>query len=196
MHKSEFLSDQVTQVISELVDPQKILEYESWTKGINTAARTFEGFSGVDVIRPRDHAYPEYVVIVKFDNYSNFRAWITSDIYREWIEKSRDLISVRSQQQMPSGMELWFTLPGEQRLTPRIDSPPYWKKVVMGILSVFPLILGCNILLEPLAAQMHPLLYLLVSVAIVSMLLTWPVMPWLTRILTGWLYPSVKPGEP
>jgi antibiotic biosynthesis monooxygenase (ABM) superfamily enzyme len=181
--------DPITLVISEVVDPNRIQAYEAWTRGINQAASQFEGFLGVEIIRPRDHDYPEYVVVVKFDHYANFRRWITSSTYKDWMAQSRDFIAVRSHQELPSGLELWFTLP---KATPRkLPQPAYYKKVVLGILAVYPLILLANMLLNPFLKGLPPLVGLLISVTFVSALLTYPVMPWLTRILSSWLYPPL-----
>lgn len=177
----------ITWVISEVVEPSRIPEYEAWTKGINQAARQFEGFLGVDIIRPRDHAYPEYVVIVKFNNYVNLRTWITSVTYRKWMEQSHKFIAERSHQQLPNGIELWFSLPKGTRQ--KLSQPAYYKKVILGILAVYPLILLSDLLLGSFLKELPPLLGLLISVTFVSALLTYPAMPWLTRILSFWLYP-------
>ncbi|NJP11015.1 MAG: antibiotic biosynthesis monooxygenase [Leptolyngbyaceae cyanobacterium RU_5_1] len=179
----------ITLVISEIVEPHRIQDYESWSKGINHAASQFEGFLGVDVIRPRDHAYPEYVVIVKFDNYPHLRNWQASPIYQEWMEKARDLVVDRSRQQC-SGIELWFTLP--KNASQKLSQPAYYKKVVLGVLAVYPLILVADTLLVPFLKGLPPRLGLLISVTFVSALLTHPVMPWLTDLLGFWLYPSVS----
>ncbi|PSR12148.1 antibiotic biosynthesis monooxygenase, partial [filamentous cyanobacterium CCP3] len=123
-------SGPVTLVISELVDPDKMAAYEAWTKGINRDARQFEGFLGVEVIRPRDHEHPEYVVIVKFATYECLRRWLISPVYRHWMDQSYGLIAARSQQQLPSGLELWFTLPQAQsEMRSPLPSPPYYKQV-------------------------------------------------------------------
>lgn len=183
-------SDPITIVISEVVEPDRIPEYEAWTKGINQAAQQFEGFLGVEVIRPRDHVYPEYVVIVKFDHYVHCRNWLTSDTYRTWMEKAPELVSARSHQQLPSGLELWFTLPENPRKpTPQ---PAYYKQVIVGVLGVYPLILVANALLGPFLKGLPPLLGLLISVIFVSALLTYPVLPGLTKLLNFWLYPSAS----
>jgi uncharacterized protein len=181
----------ITLVISEVVEPSQLQAYEAWTKGFNQAAMQFEGFLEVEVIRPRDHEHPEYVVIVKFDTYDHLRSWLTSPLYRTWMDRSYGLIAARSQQELPGGLELWFTLPepgqGTRRAPPQ---PPYYKKVVIGVLAVYPLILLSNWLLGPLLADLPALLALLISVAFVSALLTYPVMPGLSRALRFWLYPK------
>lgn len=185
--------DPVTLVISEVIEPSRIEEYEAWTKGINQDAKRFEGFLGVDVIRPRDHGYPEYVVIVKFDTYVHLRNWLASPTYYAWMEKSYGLIAARTHQQLPSGMELWFTLPAARtakHAQAAHAQPDYYKKVVLGVLAVYPLILLANATIGPLLKGLPFLLSLLVSVTFVSALLTYPVMPWLTKVLEPWLYSS------
>lgn len=189
MEKQYASSDPVTLVISEVVAPSQLAAYEAWTKGINQDAKQFEGFVGVDVIRPRDHAHPEYVVIVKFETYDHLRRWLLSPTYRNWMDQSYGMIAARSQQQLPDGLELWFTLP-QLRSDLRSPQPPYYKKVILGVLAVYPLILLANGLLDPFLGSLPPSLGLLVSVVFVSALLTYPVMPWLSKGLGFWLYPQ------
>ncbi len=190
MQTSQQYSGPITLVISEIVEPHRMQEYEAWTRGINQAAQQFTGFLGVETIRPRDHAHPEYVVIVRFDNYDNFKAWSKSSTYRNWIERSRHLVTARSRQQLPSGVEVWFSLP--QNSSQNSQHPAYYKKVILGVLAVYPLILLSNALLGPVTNEWPPLLGLLVSCVFVSALLTYPVMPWLTKMLNFWLYPSAS----
>lgn len=177
-----------TLVISEVVEPSQIQAYEAWSKGFNQAAQQFAGFLGVDVIRPHDHAHPEYVVIVKFDSYAHFRHWRTSPTFQQWVEQGRGLVVDRSQQQL-GGVEMWFTLPPNAANT--LPEPAYYKKVVLDVLAVYPLILLADVLLGQFLKPLPPLIGLLISVTFVSALLTYPVMPWLTRLLGFWLYPSL-----
>ncbi|MEM7772558.1 MAG: antibiotic biosynthesis monooxygenase [Cyanobacteria bacterium P01_E01_bin.6] len=190
MPKSYLPSEPVTVVISEVVDPDRLDEYEAWTIGINQASQQFEGFMAVEVLRPRDNAHSEYVVIVRFDSYEHLRTWVNSPEYRYWIDQSRGLISRRSFRHMTSGLEIWFS-PPISLLTQSPAQPPYYKKVVLGILAVYPLILLSNTLLGRLLESLPSQIGLLLSVTFVSALLTYPVMPMLTRLLDFWLYPSV-----
>ncbi|ELS30847.1 MULTISPECIES: antibiotic biosynthesis monooxygenase [Pseudanabaena] len=182
-------SDPITLVISEVVEPNLIEEYEAWTKGINQDAQQFEGFMGVEVIRPRNQQYPEYVFIVKFDNYDHYKNWLASDIYQAWMQDSQKFISKRSQQHQSKGLELWFTLPKSTLGNP---SPAYYKQVIVGTITVYPLILLANLILNPFLQGLPSILGLFISVIFVSALLTYPVMPWLTKILNFWLYPSTN----
>ncbi|MFM7885202.1 MAG: antibiotic biosynthesis monooxygenase, partial [Pseudanabaena sp.] len=189
MQTSGQQSDPITLVISEVVEPSRLDEYEAWTKGINQAAQQFVGFIGVDVIRPRVYQYPEYVLIVKFDNYEHYKDWLTSPIYHNWMLKSKKFIAKRSQQYLPSGLELWFTLP-KSALLAISPQPAYYKQVIVGVLTVYPLILLAKLFLNPLLQGLPDLLSLFITVIFVSALLTYPVMPCLTQILSFWLYSS------
>jgi antibiotic biosynthesis monooxygenase (ABM) superfamily enzyme len=181
-------SDPITLVISEVVESHLIEEYETWTKGINQSAQQFEGFMGVEIIRPRDHQYPEYVVIVKFDNYAHCKNWLASPVYQQWMQRSEEFISKRSQQHQQNGLELWFSLPKSKSVNPK--EPPYYKQVIIGVITVYPLILLSNLLVAPLLQGLPALLSLLISVTFISALLSYPVMPYITKVLAFWLYPS------
>ncbi|TYQ25964.1 antibiotic biosynthesis monooxygenase [Pseudanabaena sp. UWO311] len=181
-------SDPITLVISEVVESHLIEEYETWTKGINQSAQQFEGFMGVEIIRPRDHQYPEYVVIVKFDNYAHCKNWLASPVYQQWMQRSEEFISNRSQQHQQNGLEIWFSLPKSKSVNPK--EPPYYKQVIIGVITVYPLILLSNLLVAPLLQGLPALLSLLISVTFISALLSYPVMPYITKILAFWLYPS------
>ncbi|WP_271253798.1 antibiotic biosynthesis monooxygenase [Pseudanabaena sp. Chao 1811] len=183
-------SDPITLVISEVVEPNRIEEYEAWTKEVNQAAQQFAGFIGVDVIRPRDHQYPEYVVIVKFDNYEHCKDWLTSSVYQNWMRKSKEFIAKRSQQHLPNGLELWFNLPKSS--LPNPPQPAYYKQVIIGVITVYPLIILAKLVLNPFLQGLPDLLGLFISVIFVSALLTYPVMPYLTQLLSFWLYPSTS----
>jgi antibiotic biosynthesis monooxygenase (ABM) superfamily enzyme len=68
--------------------------------------------------------------------------------------------------------------------------PPYYKQVIIGVITVYPVILLSNLLVAPFLQGLHPLLSLLISVTFISALLSYPVMPYATKILAFWLYPS------
>ena len=60
--------------------------------------------------------------------------------------------------------------------------------VIVSTLVVYPLILIINALLGPLLNRLPFFLGLLISMIILSGLMTYPVMPWVTRALGFWLY--------
>ncbi len=180
----------VTLVLSKIVKADKLDAYEHWAKGINKVIKRFDGFMGVDVIRPRRKDHNEYVVIIRFDNIENLTNWQSSPVCRSWLLSSKDLIETQSKFQKSYDLEQWFTLPTqEQNEQP---NPPYYKKVVVGILAVYPLILMSNILVAPYTGQLPYLIKILVSVIIISSLMSYPMIPWISKLLKFWLYPTYK----
>jgi hypothetical protein len=111
-------TQQVTAIISHTVRPRREQGYEEWLHGIATDAHKFKGHLEVSVIRPRDHAHPKYVAIVKFDQYSNLKTWMESDIRQEWIARLQPLIEKPEDVQTLTGLETWFMLPNKLRVPP------------------------------------------------------------------------------
>ncbi|MEH6348334.1 MAG: antibiotic biosynthesis monooxygenase [Bermanella sp.] len=182
----------VTLVISKIVKPNKNDAYEAWAQGINKVIKRFDGFIGVDVIRPRDNSHNEYVVIIRFDNIDALTKWQTSPICRSWLSNAQDLIETQSKYQKSDDLELWFTLPGQDLDLAAPSNPPYYKKVVVGILSVYPLIMLSNIFIAPYTSELPYLLRVLLSVVVISSLMSYPMIPWISKLLGFWLYPKKK----
>lgn len=180
--------ESVTLIISEMVQPQRIKEYEEWVTGINQAVKKFAGFIGVDVIRPRNPKHLEYVVIVRFNTYQNLTIWQESKICQIWLDKAKSMTVRQTHVMEANGLELWFTLP--ENIYPVSKQPVYYKRVAIGIIAVFPLVLLINMVLEPLLSRVPYILGIFFSVIAISMLMTYPVMPFLTHVLRSWLYPS------
>jgi hypothetical protein len=179
----------ITMVISEVAKLDRLREYEEWANDLVRAVKTFEGFAGVDVIRPGDHSHPEYVLIIIFDGFDHLKSWQESQIFAELMAHSEELIVGEAQIQKASGLELWFTLPDESRFMPR---PAYYKMVIVSMIGVFSIVLLVNAVFGSLLDTLPYLLSLLISVTAVSALMTYPVMPYLTHWLNPWLYPTQK----
>ena len=177
-------TQQVTAIICHTVRSGREQGYEEWLHGITTAAHKFKGHLGVNVIRPWDHVYPEYVAIVKFDQYSNLKTWMESDIRQEWIARLQPLIEKPEAIQTLTGLETWFTLPNKLQVP-----PPHYKIVLVTWLGVFLTLPIQNHLLAPLLSEFPTLLEQLISTGFSVVLLTYLIMPHLTQLFCKWLYP-------
>lgn len=177
----------VTLVLSKMVKANCNDEYESWAKGINKVIRKFDGFIGVEVIRPREPSHNEYVILIRFDNNKNLDRWQYSDVCRRWILNAQELIEKQSKFKKTDDLEQWFTLPDQEATD--YKHPPYYKKVVVGILAVYPLILLSNLFINPYVEGLPYYVRVLVSVVVISSLMSYPMIPWISRLLDFWLYP-------
>ena len=75
------------------------------------------------IIRPRDHAHPEYVIIFKFDGYTHLKAWTTSPVRKAWLKKISKVAVDPFKEQVLTGLETWFTSP----VQPGAATPPRGK---------------------------------------------------------------------
>jgi antibiotic biosynthesis monooxygenase (ABM) superfamily enzyme len=88
--------------------------------------------------------------------------------------------------QILSGLETWFTLP---RL-PGTPPPPRYKMAVLTWITIFPLITLVVILLGPLLDGLALVPRLAITTAVTVPIMTWLVMPRVTRVMRRWLYPD------
>lgn len=185
-HPSDLLHEPVTVMFTEYVRPDRIEDFEQWSAGVHSDARQSSGFISVDVIRPTSGDVFEYTTLMKFDSYENLKRWSDSASLAHWMEQLPALLIVKTQPQSSVGMQLWFDRPG----TPHpLIKPPFWKSSVVGVISVYPLVVLLNWGLAPVTQAFPEKIALLVNVIVLSALLTYPVMPWVTRLLRGWLFP-------
>ena len=145
-----------------------------------------EGQLGVHVIRPAPGSGSrEYGIVRRFSNPGSRDRFYQSELFNQWDQAVAQLTEGGPVRQELSGLETWFTLPGQRAVIP----PPRWKMALVTVLGVYPVSLLVPRLLQPLIGNLHPLLQgLFIAVGIV-ILLTWVVMPVLVRILRPWLQP-------
>lgn len=175
----------VTVVVSRMVRPDRQADYESWLKGITAEAAKFDGYLGSDVIRPTDHRHPEYVIIFRFADYDGLRGWQTSQVRRDWMDRSNDLAVREAHTEVISGAEYWFTAPAAPR-------PARYRQAVVTWLAIYPLITVILLLVGPALAELSIYLRTLVVSVTLVVLMTYVVMPYMTRWFAGWLFPAKK----
>jgi antibiotic biosynthesis monooxygenase (ABM) superfamily enzyme len=143
-----------------------------------------EGQLGVHVIRPAPGSGSrEYGIVRRFSSPLVRDRFYNSDSFKMWEATLEPLTEGGPVRQHLSGLETWFTLPGQRAVIP----PPRWKMALVTVVGVYPASLFVPWLLHPLTGKLHPLLQaLLIAVGIV-ILLTWAIMPVLVRLLRPWL---------
>ena len=143
-----------------------------------------EGQLGVHVLRPALGTGPrEYGIVRRFSNAGFRNRFYSSQLFQQWELTVAPLTEGGAQRQELSGLETWFTLPGQRSMIP----PPRWKMAIVTVVGVWPVSMLVSWLLNPHASGLPaPLKALCTAVGIV-ILLTWVVMPLLVRILSPWL---------
>jgi len=176
----------VTVVTSRRVKPGHEEDFERWLDGIGEAAAKYPGFVWRRVTRPREHDRPEYVVVFKFDSYAHMVGWTESEERRDWLARVRPLVLDEFKETVLTGLERWFTLPTQ----PGVAPPPAYKMATVTLAVVYPLSLGLSTVLTRWLASVPGPLRSLVSAVTLIVLMTWVIMPRVTRLVRWWLYPS------
>ena len=164
----------------------RIDEFEEWVDGIIHESLKFEGHMGVSIIRPPDPANPEYIVIIRFDNYQNLAKWENSGIQRKWIEKGKDVIEDEPKVAKQTGLEFWFTPFSRNAQAPAIQPPRYKMAIVTGVV-IFALFITLLPLIQNATARLPFLVGIVITIAVMVVLMTYVIMPAVTWLLRPWL---------
>ena len=149
----------VTVTVARRVAPGREEDFERWYDGIIGAASRFPGFLGAGVLRPTGVGQ-EWHVAYRFADDAALHRWEVSPERGSWLRRAEDFAQETGQRRV-SGLETWFAVPG--RTAP---APPRWKMAVVTLLAIIPLVL----------------------VMILTSLMTWVVMPRVTRVFRRFLY--------
>jgi antibiotic biosynthesis monooxygenase (ABM) superfamily enzyme len=176
-------SDPVTTVLTWEVRPGREREFERWTRGITRCARRFPGNEGVSWLRPEDGH--RFHAVLRWSDAHRLTAWLQSDERAAWHARI-DAIATElgSERQSTTGLETWFSLPGTT-----VRPPVRWKMVLTTFLGAFPCTLVIQWLVTPRTTAWPLPLRAAVFPVVLLPLLTYVVMPLLSRLLRRWLYP-------
>lgn len=123
----------------------------------------------------------EFGILRTFADEKERDDFYASPVFKAWEKKCKPLVESGSWTHRElHGLEAWFRSSG--------DVPPRWKMAVTTLLGVFPTSL---LLTVTVGAAVHdwplPARSLVVAACMVA-LLTWVVMPLVTRLLHSWLH--------
>ena len=178
----------VTAVASRRVKRGREQEFEEWLSGILAAASEAPGYLGSEVLRPSDSEEDnEYRVVFRFDHASNLHAWEHSEERQRWLRKAEPLQD-EEKVHVLTGLETWFTLPSKAGE----PSPPRYKMAVVTWLGVFPIVTIIFSLFGHWLSLLPTLERTLVFTAVMVTLMTYVIMPRMTRLFSFWLYPYRK----
>ena len=173
----------VTIIVKRKPKPDRIEEFENVMSGTTKDAMTFKGHLGANIIRPTKKG-DYYRIVFKFDSMRNYMAWESSSVRQQWLQRYAEVEQGEQEMEILSGLETWFTLPGEEALVP----PPKHKMMVIVWISIFPLSLLMHYCLLPLISGLNIVLQIAITSIILVTLMTYVVMPFMAKILHKWLH--------
>jgi uncharacterized protein len=175
----------VTVLYSRRVKPGREVDFQVWAHGIVAASRRFPGHLGAAVLDDPDSR--AYHILFSFTDRRSLRVWLDSQERRRWLARVADLLEADQGMQQLTGLETWFKLPSAN--VPTMKPPPRWKMWLVSIVAVYPLVLAFQALVVPrMAGLPFPLRALSLPLVLLT-LMTFVVMPVVTRLLRRWLGP-------
>ncbi len=173
----------VTVVVSRRVYPGHEKEYDDWVRRLIAASAESPGSLGVTLLVPEPGKTGLHHVVMRFADEKSMHIWETSYI-RQKLSHEADEFSRRVRQEA-TGLETWFSIPE----CPELEAPKPWKMATVTFLAVYVLSTVILLLLKWLFKGMNFYLEGFLVAAALVVLLTWAVMPFLSRhVFRKWLY--------
>lgn len=147
------------------------------------ASLSENGILGVHmVVPPPGSGAMEYGILRTFANDADRDAFYRSPIYEAWLARVAPLTEGDPTIRELTGLEAWFR-------TGR-SLPPRWKMAIATMIGVYPTSLALSQTVGRAVREWPILAGGLAMAGSMVVLLTWVVMPLVTRALHGWLHAS------
>lgn len=104
-------------------------------------------------------------------------AFYASKRFKDWEAYASTITETPVYREL-NGLEAWFRYPA---------APPRWKMAVITLFGVFPTSVFLFFTIGPFMKDLPVPLRLLITAAAMVGLLTWLVMPFLTKLMKGWI---------
>lgn len=184
----------ITVAIERHVDPGRIAEATIWTQAGADLAGRQTGYLGSGFVRAGEGSDLWYM-LYRFADSESLAAWESSRERQWWLESGRDFAR-EARIEKRSGIEGWFDAPdttivgGSPPAPSAPAAPPRWKQAVSIWLGFFPTNLVFVVILTavwPGYSQLWLPLRLLLTTVLLTPVMTYFVLPFITRILRPWL---------
>jgi antibiotic biosynthesis monooxygenase (ABM) superfamily enzyme len=201
---AEPVAHPITVAIERRIDPSRTVEATSWMQAGTDLAAGFPGFLGSGWVRAGE-ASDLWYMLYRFRDIPTLEGWEDSPQRAWWLDSGRAFASeVRVERR--TGIEGWFDAPFATHVEPRHPdrpsspatgpvqqpipaAPPRWKQAVTIWLGFFPTNLLASWLLGfvPGFTEWPLILRVLLATLLLTPVMTYAVLPWVTRMLRPWL---------
>jgi uncharacterized protein len=183
-----------TVVLEHIVPNQNRAKFRKWHNALIYLAKHHPGYIRTDVCPPLqciDGVFKSYS-IVHFDTPNHLNDWLGSNDRAEAIEAGKAIFELYKFKSFTTGLEGWFSTQAGQERSSLGTSP--WKQVMSVVLGLYPLVMIQTKIIPQLEflKSWSPAFVTLISNFIVSSLLTWVLMPQITKRLRFWLQPAFR----
>ncbi len=183
-------------VIEHTVPAGEGLAFRWWHAKVTRAAKNFKGHIRTDLCAPVKGQQPsqpmKWYSLVHFESPELLNQWVNSRDRKALIRTGRKTFASYQFISFSTGLEGWFS-----RRTGTEQSglgPPAWKQNAVVILALYPTVIIQSLLFSALGLMQSWTLpnSMIINNIITSSILTWGVMPLVTKLLRFWLQPTYR----
>jgi uncharacterized protein len=179
-------NESVTVVVTRKVKQGHESDYEDWLRRLLEEAKYMKGYLGVTIQKPATGS-TEYTSVFRFDTVENLRKFEESEIRARYLREVIDYVEADAIWKKFSGLEFWFS-PPKGAIIPQ---PSRFRMALIMIVIVYGLVISIGQLVATLVGDIIPsYVRLFVTISIEIFLMTFVLMPRLTKLLARWIYPS------
>ncbi|MEM9606367.1 MAG: hypothetical protein AAGA99_03025 [Actinomycetota bacterium] len=184
----------VTTVVTRHVRSDRRDEYEAWLDRLHAEAHDLPGYLGAEVHPPpTGAAQATYRSVFRFASLEDLRAFEVGELRRRFLDEVVDYVEADAVYDTHTGLELWFAPPAGTV----VPQPIRWRMAVVLGLSVYVMVLVFGSIAGAVMGDVPAPIRLAIVIAVEIAIMTYLLLPWLTRKLSRWIYPStVTAGSP
>ena len=186
------MAEPITVSITRIIDPAHATEVAAWARAGQDLLSQRDGYLGSGWIRPEPDSH-EWHMLFRFADERSLAEWEASPERAWWVESALGMVR-HSPEQRRTGIEGWFDTPSSVQVIEHApQAPPRWKQMVSILVVFYPLSLLANWALAPLTQGWPLPLRVIVVVLVVTPIMTYLALPFITRLLRPWLHATTRP---
>ncbi|KQT33085.1 antibiotic biosynthesis monooxygenase [Chryseobacterium sp. Leaf405] len=164
--------------ITRKVLPGKEKEFEAALQQFLGKSFTRDGVHGAMMITSlKEDGKNEIGILRTFKDEKEKNDFYNSELFRKWEEYASMLTEDTVYRDL-TGLEAWFRSP---------SAPPRWKMALVTLCGVFPTSIFLNFTIAHWMKDWNVFLRIFIVATSMVGILTWIVMPFLTKVFKGWL---------
>ena len=160
----------VTSIVHHHIKKNEMENFILWLDRVKEESLRFDGFIDSKLI-DSVCSNREVISIFRFKNFNLLNIWLNSQIHTELLKELGSITEKEVQIKSYSGLELWFDRSSPKKIT----------MVLITFLGLLPLVLLVPPFIENLT-NLHGTILVTISTAIIVVLMTYLVMPFLMKI--------------
>ena len=174
--------------ITRRVRPGREAEFKEALREFFQTSFAHTGVLGANMLVPPPGSDSrEFGILRTFRTEKERDEFYNSPLFKAWDERARALTEGEPEYRELHGLEAWFRSP--------TNPPPRWKMALVTLCGVLPASLLLNLTVAGWLHEAPLVLRALVISALMVMMLTWILMPLLTKLFKPWLHANRTPRE-